>query len=170
MPRRSLVEQEIRQSKPFPSSAVVPLISILRTANAIERQYNALLEPWELTLQQFNVLSILRGAGPQGHPVQEIGKRLVSITPGVTRLIDKLVARGLVERAMDDADRRRVICRITRPGLALLKEVDAPLLAADEALAQPLSEKDRRTLIDLLDRIRAPLAAGLTPPLKEIAR
>lgn len=170
MPRRSLIEREIRQSRPFKSTAVVPLIALLRTANVVERQYNALLEPWELTLQQFNVLSILRGAEPQGHPIQEIGSRLISIAPGVTRLIDKLVARGLVSRAPGLEDRRQVICRITRAGLALLAEVDAPLLATDDALMAPLTGRDRRTLVRLLDRIRAPLAPEVAEPLEEVLR
>lgn len=166
---RSLIEREIRQSKPFASSAVIPLISVLRTANLIERQYNVLLERWGLTLQQFNVLSILRGAEPDGHPMQEIGARLISETPGVTRLVDRLVIRGLISRASGTQDRRQVICRITQAGLDLLKELDAPLVAADNAVMDPLDEADRQRLVDLLDRIRAPLLSH-SPGTEEIAR
>jgi DNA-binding MarR family transcriptional regulator len=160
---RSLVEREIQQSRPFPSSAVVPIISLLRTANLVERHYNHLLEPHELTFQQFNVLSILRGARPGGHPVQEIANRMIAISPGVTRLIDKLVRRGLVSRVPGSEDRRQVICRITPAGLQILKRVDAPLLATDNRLMQPLNEKKRRTLVELLDAIRTPLATKPAP-------
>lgn len=166
---RSLIEREIGQTKPFPTSAVVPLISILRTATLVERHYNALLEPHGITLQQFNVLSILRGAEPSGHPMQEIGSRMIAVAPGVTRLIDKLVSKGMVSREAGTADRRRVICRITAAGLALLARVDAPLIAADEALMEPVTEPERALLVELLDRIRAPLVPAQSHPSEEIA-
>lgn len=157
-PPSSRIEQEIRQTKPFPTSAVVPLISLLRTANLVERQYNTLLEAYGLTLQQFNVLSILRGAEPVGHPVQEIGSRMIAVAPGVTRLVDKLVARRLVDRIPGRADRRQVICRITPAGLELLAQVDAPLIALDETMMAPVTEADRGQLVEVLDSIRAPLS------------
>ncbi|HUF23570.1 MAG TPA: MarR family transcriptional regulator [Vicinamibacterales bacterium] len=167
MPRQTLVEREIRQTKPFASSAVVPIISLLRTANVVERQYNALLEPYGITFQQFNVLSILRGAAPQGHPMLEIANRLIAVCPGVTRLIDKLAAKKLVERLPNATDRRQVICRITPEGLQLLASVEVPLLAADERVMSPLSEADRAVFVELLDRVRAPLIAST--PIQESA-
>lgn len=167
MPRKTPVEREIRQTKPFPSSAVVPIITLLRTANVVERQYNALLEPLGITFQQFNALSILRGAEPHGHRMLEIANRMIAVSPGVTRLIDKLAARKLVERLSSATDRRQVICRITPEGLQLLASVDAPLLEADERVMSPLSEADRAVLVELLDRVRAPLTAST--PIEESA-
>jgi DNA-binding MarR family transcriptional regulator len=169
MTPKTRIEQEISQTKPFASSAVVPLIALLRTANLVERQYNALLEPFDLTLQQFNVLSILRGAEPHGHPVQEIGSRMIAVSPGVTRLVDKLVARRLVVRVPGVADRRQVICRITPAGLALLSRIDAPLLALDDALMTPVLEAERELLVELLDRIRAPLLPEPLPQPEELS-
>ncbi|MEX2273923.1 MAG: MarR family transcriptional regulator [Vicinamibacterales bacterium] len=160
MPRKSLVEREIRQTKPFSSSAVVPIIALLRTANVVERQYNALLEPYGITFQQFNVLSILRGAEPHGHPMLEIANRLIAVSPGVTRLIDKLAAKKLVDRLPSATDRRQVICRITPEGLQLLASFEVPLLAADERVMSPLSEADRAVLVELLDRVRTPFTSS----------
>ena len=165
---RSLVEREIGQTKPFPSSAVLPLITLLRTANVVERRYNALLEPHGITLQQFNVLSILRGAEPHGHPTLEIGARLIAVSPGVTRLVEKLERKGLVSRS-PGADRRQTICRITAAGLWLLAQVDGPLLEADDEMMAPLGEAERALLVTLLDRIRAPLAPAPEPEPEELS-
>ena len=160
--RPSLVELEIQQTKPFESTAVVPIISVMRTANVLERFYNGLLDPHDLTFQQFNVLTILRGAEPKGHPTLEIANRLIAAAPGVTRLIDRLVKKRLVKRRRGP-DRRQVICRITPAGLALLADIYPTLLAADDAVTAPLSQAERVTLTSLLDRVRGPLV-NPTPP------
>lgn len=154
----SLVELEIRQTKPFPSVGVLAIVALLRTGNILERYYNGVLEPYGLTFQQFNVLSILRGAGTSGHPTLEIANRMVTPSPGITRLIDRLVKKRLVTRSRGRQDRRQVICRITRAGVDLLEEVHPVLLRRDEHVVSPLTEAEQELLVDLLDRVRAPLA------------
>ena len=76
------------------------VLNILRAADRIGRYFQRLMEPWGLTSQQFNVLRILRGAGPQGLPTLEVGERMIERTPGVTRLLHL----GAAERAQQRID------------------------------------------------------------------
>lgn len=120
----------------------------------MRRRIQEVVEPAGVTLQQYNVLRILRGAGAEGLPTLAIAHRMLEQTPGITRLIDRLEAKGWVRRERQQGDRRLVICRITGPGLELLASLDEPVASADELLSAILSEKECQTLIQLLDRIR----------------
>lgn len=131
-------------------------MALLRTADVVKRLLTAVVEPHGLTLQQYNVLRILRGAGRDGLPTLEIGTRMVEQAPGVTRLLDRIEAKGLVARERCPRDRRQVLCRITPPGLALLARLDAPVLAADDACFGALRPADVERLLELLDAIRLP--------------
>lgn len=130
-------------------------IGLLRTADVVKRSFSQMIEPHGITLQQFNVLRILRGAGPEGLPTLTIGERMIEQTPGVTRLVDRLEKKGLVARAPCAEDRRRVFCRITTKGLDLLKELDEPVTRWDSRAVSVLPPSDLDSLIDLLDRVRA---------------
>lgn len=130
-------------------------IGLLRTADVVKRSFSQMIEPHGITLQQFNVLRILRGAGPEGLPTLTIGERMIEQTPGVTRLVDRLEKKGLVARAPCAQDRRRVFCRITTKGLDLLKELDEPVTRWDSRAVSVLPPSDLDSLIDLLDRVRA---------------
>ena len=130
-------------------------IGLLRTADVVKRSFSQMIEPHGITLQQFNVLRILRGAGSEGLPTLTIGERMIEQTPGVTRLVDRLEKKGLVSRAPCDKDRRRVFCRITAKGLDLLKELDEPVTRWDSRAVSVLPPSDLDSLIDLLDRVRA---------------
>ncbi|MCM2256541.1 MAG: MarR family transcriptional regulator [Vicinamibacteria bacterium] len=131
-------------------------MALLRTADVVKRLVTAVFEPHDLTPQQYNVLRILRGAGPDGLPTLEIGTRMIEQAPGVTRLLDRIEAKGLVARERCPRDRRQVLCRITPPGLELLARLDAPVQAAGEACFGALRPADVERLIELLDAIRAP--------------
>src|SRR5438105_14523126 len=102
-------------------------VGLLRTTDAIRRHFSAIVAPHGITLQQYNVLRILRGAGRDGLPTLAIGERMVEKTPGVTRLIDRLIKKKLVERRPCEEDRRRVWCFITPIGLRLLARLEGPL-------------------------------------------
>jgi len=130
-------------------------IGLLRTADVVKRSFSQMIEPHGITLQQFNVLRILRGAGSEGLPTLTIGERMIEQTPGVTRLVDRLEKKGLVARAPCAKDRRRVFCRITTKGLDLLKELDEPVTRWDSRAVSVLPPSDLDSLIDLLDRVRA---------------
>jgi len=154
-PARSTIREEIRQRKPFRSPQQEAVVALLRTATVVHDYFEKALAPYGLTLQQVNVLRILRGAGPAGLPTLEIGHRMVERTPGVTRLIDRLERKGLVERARSDADRRVVFCRATASGLDLLAQLDDVMDRTDHAAVEALNEAELGQMVELLDRIRA---------------
>ena len=154
------VAEEIGQRKPFPNPAQELVVTLLRTTDEVRRALSFLLEPEEITLQQYNVLRILRGAGEEGLPTLEIGRRMVERQPGVTRLVDRLVAKKLVERTRDRDDRRRVVCAIRPEGLALLERVAGRMHAVDDAVTGALSGGDLSRLVRLLDRLRAAVRPG----------
>ena len=130
-------------------------LGLLRTADAIKRHFSQVIERHGITLQQYNVLRILRGAGADGLPTLTIGERMIEQTPGVTRLVDRLEKKELVSRSPCDKDRRRVYCRITPEGLSLLAELDEPINRADSHSVSVLASSDIDSLIALLDRVRA---------------
>jgi DNA-binding MarR family transcriptional regulator len=130
-------------------------LGLLRTADAVKRSLAQVIEPHGITPQQYNVLRILRGAGAEGLPTLSIGERMIEQTPGVTRLVDRLERKGLVERTPCAKDRRRVFCRITTKGLDLLKELDEPVNRWDALSVSVLPPSELDSLIDLLDRVRA---------------
>jgi DNA-binding MarR family transcriptional regulator len=130
-------------------------LGLLRTAEALKRSLAQLVESHGITAQQYNVMRILRGAGPEGLPTLTIGERMIEQTPGVTRLVDRLERKGLVDRKPCPKDRRRVFCVITEKGLALLKDLDEPVNRWDAHNVAVLQPSDVDSLISLLDRVRA---------------
>ena len=148
------IHEEIRQSRPFQNPAQEAAIGLMRTADLVRRCVGDIVEPYDITVQKYNVLRILRGAGENGLPTLDIAERMIEEAPGITRLIDRLETKRLVERERCTEDRRRVWCRITGEGLALLKKLDAPIRDADHALGA-LSANDLKQLITLLDRARS---------------
>ncbi len=153
--RPSLLQREIRQRRPFQSVGHEAVLGLLRTTDLVRRRLADVIEPHGLTSQQFNVLRILRGAGDAGLPTLEVAERMVEQTPGITRLLDRLEAKGLVRRQRCPKDRRQHLCWITPAGRTLIDRLDAPTLQVIEACLEPLRRTERATLIRLLDAIRA---------------
>lgn len=151
----SALQREIGQKKPFRSRGQEAVLGLLRTADVVRRVVARVLEPYDVTPQQYNVLRILRGAGAAGLPTLTIGERMLEDSPGVTRLIDRLVAKGLVSRERSKEDRRQVLCRILPPGLELLARIDGLVETRDEDAISVLTPDEQKELIRLLDRIRA---------------
>lgn len=147
--------EEIQQSKPFRSLSQEAYLALLRTADDSKRYISRVLEPAGVTLQQYNVLRILRGAGKEGLPTLVVAERMLERTPGVTRLIDRMERKKWVERSRCEEDRRRVWCKITLSGLELLDRLDEPVERVDEVFHQVLSQDELTALVDYLDRIRA---------------
>jgi DNA-binding MarR family transcriptional regulator len=112
------------------------------------------LEPHDITLQQYNVLRILRGAGEQGLPTLEIGERMIEQAPGVTRLLDRLEAKALVRRERCAQDRRQVLCWLTASGLELVERLDEPVDSADAQAVAMLTPDEQDRLLRMLDAIR----------------
>ena len=151
----SALQQELRQKRPFQSPAHEAVVALMRTADLVRRQVAALVEPYGVTPQQFNVLRILRGAGADGLPTLEVADRMIEQTPGVTRLLDRLEAKELVRRQRCPKDRRQHLCWIAPKGLAVLQKLDAVSGRAQEETMKGLRARDRVTFIRLLAAIRA---------------
>jgi DNA-binding MarR family transcriptional regulator len=147
------VATDIRQKRPFARRAEEATVGLLLTADVVRRWGESLIAPHSVTLQQYNVLRILRGSRPDGLPTLEIAARMLERAPGITRLLDRLERKGLIRRQRCPGDRRQVLCVITDQGLA---QVDA-VTAAIRRVRQPmnrLSQKDLGRLIRLLDAVR----------------
>jgi DNA-binding MarR family transcriptional regulator len=151
----SPILREIRQSKPFRTKGQEVLVALLRTADVVRRAISRVLEPYDITPQQYNVLRILRGAGEQGLPTLEIADRMIEQAPGVTRLLDRLEAKGWVRRQRCPEDRRQVLCWLTPAGLDLVAQLDEPVASADAEAVAELSPDDQDHLLKLLDAVRA---------------
>jgi DNA-binding MarR family transcriptional regulator len=151
------LKKEIKQNKPFESLEVEALLNIVRTADAFERNNAEALKPFDLTPTQFNVLRILRGAAEEGLNCREISERMLTFDPDVTRLLDRLEARGLVGRSREAKDRRVITVRITRCGLELIKELDHKFSNLPKQQLGHLGEQKLQTLIDLLEQARETL-------------
>jgi DNA-binding MarR family transcriptional regulator len=149
------LQDEIKQTRPFPSLEEEVLIGLARTADAVQRGFVSVFKTVGLSPTQYNVLRILRGAGGPGLSCGDIAERMVTRDPDLTRLLDRLESRHLITRARDGEDRRVVTTRITQVGLALLEEVGAPLEAEQRRLLGHMGEERLRALAGLLDEARS---------------
>ncbi|MBV9773385.1 MAG: MarR family transcriptional regulator [Gemmatimonadetes bacterium] len=150
----SALQREIRQNRPFRSPGQEASLAILHTADVVRRRSAATIERYGVTLQQYNVLRILRGAGAP-IPTLEIGERMIEQTPGITRLLDRIESKGLVTRRRCPDDRRQVLCSITPAGLELLGRIDEVVDESDQDLVGMLRPEEQKELIRLLAAVRA---------------
>jgi DNA-binding MarR family transcriptional regulator len=153
------IRDEIRQSRPFASDADEAVVTLLATADRVRAALARVVEAHGITLQQYNVLRILRGAGLEGLPTLEIAARMIELSPGVTRLLDRLEARKLVRRVRCPQDRRQVLCHATWTGRRLLEGLDAPMTDAGRLTLASLDSSRAKELIRLLDAVRASSAS-----------
>ncbi len=150
----SELQVELKQHKPFRSLKEEALLSIVRTSAVLEHAFEAALKPHGITATQYNVLRILRGSEPQGLCRSEIGERLVRQAPDVTRLLDRLEDAKLIARHRGGDDRRYVVTRITRGGLALLTDTERQIDAIHSEQIGHLDEPQLRKLLSLLAAVR----------------
>jgi len=148
------LRDEIKQTKPFDHPADEALLSILRTATVLEHASNEMLRPFGITMTQYNVLRILRGAGARGLCGREVGERLISSVPDVSRLLDRMADMGLIVKERDAADRRHVTARITPKGRRVLTRATPALAEYGRARAERLSTRTLETLVEALEAIR----------------
>lgn len=131
-------------------------IELQRTADALARGLAEVLKPAGLTSAQFNVLRILRGAGGAGATCCEVGNRMITRDPDVTRLVDRLEKRGLVARSRGAKDRRVVLLRITAEGLRLLAGLDDDIVETHRGQLAHVGHARLQQLIELLQAARTP--------------
>jgi DNA-binding MarR family transcriptional regulator len=156
------IHAELKQTRPLASVHEEAMVALVRTTDVVRARMAAVVGVAGITLQQYNVLRILRGAGAAGIPTLDIGARMVERTPGVTRLLDRLEAKRLVRRRRCSEDKRQVLCWITAPGLSIVNHLDRPVRAANERALRGLRGGEVADLIRLLDAVRAdePAAAA----------
>jgi DNA-binding MarR family transcriptional regulator len=145
---------EIKPRKPFSSREEEAFLALLRTADQLARRGTEMLKPHGLSPTQYNALRVLRGAGAKGLTCSQIGERMINHDPDITRLLDRLERRGLVERSRQQKDRRVITTYITPKGLAALRVLDRPLEEFHRHLLGHLGENRLRSLIRLLQAAR----------------
>ena len=146
---------EIKQNKPFASVQEELFLNLSRTASALGHSVEQHLRPYGLSPTQYNVLRILRGAGPDGLCQADIGDRLVAQVPDVPRILDRMEKAGWVRRERGTEDRRVVLASLTEPGAAVLRELDAPLAQMMAGMFVSMTSEDMQRLNDLLVAARA---------------
>jgi MarR family transcriptional regulator, organic hydroperoxide resistance regulator len=153
MPRG--LQAELKQNIPFASREQEAYLALLRTADALQTEVEAWLKEFGLTGTQYNALRILRGAGPEGLPCREIGQRMITHDPDITRLLNRLEDRGFVKRTRAKNDRRVICGKITPAGLKLLRAMDSPLEKRGREMLRHVGQEKLKELIELLELVRS---------------
>ena len=146
------LEKEIQQSS-FANEHIKANLNVLFTANWLYNKITAILKPYNLTHEQFNVLRILRGSHPGSMCQKDILRRMISPSSNVTLIIKKLVGKEMITVHHSDADRREYVINIKKKGLDLLKELDRHLENQKEHIST-LSDAEAKQLNKLLDKMR----------------
>jgi len=154
------LQAELKQNLPFRSREQEAYLALLRTTDALQTSVESKLSEFGLTGTQYNALRILRGAQPGGLPCSEIGERMITRDPDVTRLLNRLQKRGLVKRARAKTDRRVIYGKITPAGLKLLRQMDGPVEKHGLEILKHVGQEKLRRLIELLELVRAGGAVG----------
>lgn len=141
------------QQRRFRNAREAAFVGLLVVAERLGLQLEAVCERHGITHTQYNLLRILRGAPPEGHPRYEIANRLISPAPDVTRLLDRLDRQGLIERGWAPHNRRLSIARITEKGRALLAAVDPEVAALQDTVLKPLTRDQVEALAATLDTL-----------------
>lgn len=145
--------EDIIQSKSMPP-AQKTVINLIYTANLVSDQSADTLKPYGLSLPQFNVLRILRGQKGKPANLSTIQERMVNKMSNTTRLVDKLIDKGLASRIVCPENRRKVEISITDRGLELLSQVDKPMEDVNKLAVENLSTEEVITLNELLEKVR----------------
>jgi DNA-binding MarR family transcriptional regulator len=160
---KAKLDGEAKQKHLVHSRQQDAVVSILRTANYLDRFCSPVFNQQGITSQQFNVLRILRGAGLGGLPTLDIAEKMIEQAPGITRLLDRLERKKLVRRERPSSNRRQVLCYITKPGLDLLQGLDTPVRNKVNQALHRMDESEIEELIRLLE-----LARGEQPSTKHV--
>lgn len=147
------LEKAILQER-FSSEQEKLMINIMFTSNFINLQTSRIFKSFNISAQQYNVLRILRGQ--KGNPIslKEIEIRMLDKSSNVSRLIDKLMWKDLVDRAVSKQDRRRIALKITSNGLTLLQEIDPLMTSFQDKFKDLVSYDDAKKVNDVLDCLR----------------
>jgi len=146
------IENDIKQTR-FRNAHQKAAINLIYTVSWIRDRTKCIFEAEDITAQQFNILRILRGSFPRPLSTLQIRERMLEKMSDTSRIVDRLIAKGLVKKVTCKSDRRLVDVIITDKGKKLLERLDLKQDEIDSVLSR-LSEKDADMLSELLDRIR----------------
>jgi DNA-binding MarR family transcriptional regulator len=149
------IERKTRSQR-FDSAQQETYLNLWRTYDRLRILEDELFARHQLTAQQYNALRLLKAAAPKKVPTLDLAGRLVSRAPDITRLLDKLVERGLVDRERPAENRRVVNVGITPTGLSLLCELAIEVRACHDRQLGHMTVEEMRTLIELLRKARGP--------------
>ncbi len=147
------IEDEIKQTKPFPDALTKAIVNLNFTASWLSGEYTKLLKPFDISPQQYNILRILKGMHPKPATVKLLIERMIDKNSNASRLVDKLKKKGLVERSACETDRRRVDVRITETGIKVLENVSKKIMGEHQTMFH-LTDEEALALSDLLDKMR----------------
>lgn len=147
--------QRIKQTEPFESPAQEAMLNLFVAAARVRREIEQVCQEYNIQFSHYNILRILRGAHPDGHPRCEIIERMIDPSPDVTRLMDKLEERGLVERSQSTEDRRVTLHHITEKGLALLDDMQPDITAVQDRFGERVADQDLAHLSRICEGIYA---------------
>ena len=153
MARRTLAD-DIKLNRPFQLPQLEVFLNLVRTTDRLTADVAALFKPHGITMQQYNVLRILRGAGPEGLPSLEVAHRMVTRVPDITRLVDRMAKTGLVVRDRCANDRRVVRIKPTAKGSRLASKLEEPMNERHRQQLRDLNERDLTELNRLLVKAR----------------
>jgi DNA-binding MarR family transcriptional regulator len=154
-PHQGSLRESIQQTRPFESKETEAILTLIWAQDRVLERALEPLGPTELSLAQYNVLRILRGS-PEGLETRQVCDRLIARAPNLTRLVDKLEAKGYLRRRRDQTDRRVIHLVITPEGLRHLESLDQPMAESTRRAMSALSARDLDTLIRLLNRMAGP--------------
>ena len=155
-----ILREHIKQTVPFEDRAQEAMLNLFVAAAHVRRRVEQVCRQYDLQFSHHNVLRILRGVYPDGHPRCEIVGRMLDPSPDVTRLIDKLVDRGLVRRSKSAEDRRVTIHTITDEGLALLDDMDPEVREVQRWFDERVSDRDLEHLSRICEGVYADYERG----------
>jgi len=145
------VEEVLKTTKEIPLKSRT-LIHLMLVNNKVKEIISAALKPYGMSLQQFNVLRILRGQGGTPANLTTLNERMVTKMSNTTRLVDKLLIKGYVDRSICEENRRKIEIIITSKGLDILKEMDEVMHKTEIMLVEQLTEQELLELNTLLNK------------------
>ena len=136
---------------------LIALLEILKSGYWYNKKVTDLLKPFGISHEQFNVLRILNGKYPEGYPRGDIINRMIEPAPDVTRLIDRLIKQGLVERFTSEQDRRLSLTKITNKGRGVLKKIKPKIDSLFNIVSDKLNKTEKKQLSVLLEKVYSDL-------------
>jgi len=149
------LKNRIKQTPGFSSPTEEAMLNLMVAADHVRNRLDRVCAEYKITHGQYNVLRILRGVHPEGHPRCEIAVRMLERAPDVTRLVDRLEAQELVERDRSEHDRRLSITRITEKGLSVLARMEPAIVEIGKYFGERVSRRDCKELTRICEEIYA---------------